>query len=378
MTCRRSRPAASPHPFAIWNDALNLFPRVDFNAAGNHLIVLVGEECGEFGPVGVATIGTGLASGGPSILTYDPQTFAATGAHELGHNFGLQHANLDHCPDEDTCEYHNFYSPMGLSIGAPPVFTPTALGTLYRAELDLVAPGEVATVASPQAALTQSFALAPRSSTAGLRGLLVTDPSTGTTYSVDWRSHTGRDATSFYGNTLGYGFSAPTPTYPAGVVIERQSGREATYLMTQMVDGRQTGAFAPGHVFAPSPRLRIAVNAIDGSTATVTVQMGAAPTPPAPPAAPKKLSAKAPKITGTARVGKTLKVKVGAWSPRPAYRYQWYAGGKKITKKGTKSSFKLTSKQKGKRITVRVTGTKSGYVTVTKASKSTKKVAKKK
>jgi hypothetical protein len=85
--------------------------------------------------------------------------------------------------------------------------------------------------------------------------------------------------------------------------------------------------------------------------------------------------APAPKITGTAKVGKTLKVKVGAWSPKAKYSYQWYANGKAI-KKATKSSLKLKKAQKGKKITVAVTAKKAGYEPKTKKSKATKKVKK--
>jgi hypothetical protein len=80
-----------------------------------------------------------------------------------------------------------------------------------------------------------------------------------------------------------------------------------------------------------------------------------------------------PKITGTAKVGKTLKVKVGAWRPAPAFRYQWYANDKAI-KGATKPSYKLKKAQKGKKIKVKVTATKSGYETETRISGATKKV----
>jgi ribosomal protein L11 len=91
-------------------------------------------------------------------------------------------------------------------------------------------------------------------------------------------------------------------------------------------------------------------------------------------AAPKKLTATpTPKISGSAVVGKTLTAKPGAWKPSSKLAYQWYAGGAKI-KGATKSTFKITSKQKGKKITVKVTGTKAGYTTVTKTSKATAKV----
>jgi hypothetical protein len=84
-------------------------------------------------------------------------------------------------------------------------------------------------------------------------------------------------------------------------------------------------------------------------------------------------AAAVPKITGKAKVGKTLKVKVGKWSPVPKFTYQWYAGGKAI-KGATKATLKLKKAQKGKKITVKVTGKKAGYITKTKTSKATAKV----
>lgn len=83
--------------------------------------------------------------------------------------------------------------------------------------------------------------------------------------------------------------------------------------------------------------------------------------------------AKTPTISGTAKVGKKLTAKTGTWTAGTTFSYRWYANGTAISK-ATKSTFTLTKAQKGKRITVKVTGTKSGYATVTKTSKSTAKV----
>lgn len=78
-----------------------------------------------------------------------------------------------------------------------------------------------------------------------------------------------------------------------------------------------------------------------------------------------------PTTSGTAKVGKTLTAKPGTWKPSGVkLSYQWYRSGSKISG-ATKSSYKLTSKDKAKKITVKVTGTKSGYLSVTKTSKST-------
>jgi len=83
-----------------------------------------------------------------------------------------------------------------------------------------------------------------------------------------------------------------------------------------------------------------------------------------------------PTISGTAKVGRTLTAKPGTWKPSGVkLSYQWYRSGSKISG-ATKSSYKLTSKDKSKKITVKVTGTKSGYLSVTKTSKSTAAVKK--
>lgn len=96
------------------------------------------------------------------------------------------------------------------------------------------------------------------------------------------------------------------------------------------------------------------------SNATVAVAKGA-------------LSAATPKVSGTYKVKKTLKVKAGTWGPSGVkLSYQWLRGGKAI-KGATKTSYKLGKADKGKKISVKVTGTLSGYTTVAKTS-SAKKV----
>ncbi|MFT3889484.1 MAG: CHAP domain-containing protein [Arachnia sp.] len=82
-----------------------------------------------------------------------------------------------------------------------------------------------------------------------------------------------------------------------------------------------------------------------------------------------------PKISGTVKVGKKLTATPGTWSPSGVkLSYQWLRDGKTISG-ATKSTYTLTKSDKGKKITVKVKGTKSGYTTVTKTSKSTAKVA---
>jgi uncharacterized repeat protein (TIGR02543 family) len=93
-----------------------------------------------------------------------------------------------------------------------------------------------------------------------------------------------------------------------------------------------------------------------------------------------------PTVSGTAQVSNTLTAKKGTWSgyPTPALTYQWYACTKKVTaakatvpstcKKitgATKSKLKLAKGQKGKFISVLVTGKGTGTTATKWLSKST-------
>ena len=70
-------------------------------------------------------------------------------------------------------------------------------------------------------------------------------------------------------------------------------------------------------------------------------------------------------VKGTARVGKKLSVKKPKFAvKRVKITYQWFVGKKKI-KGAKKATIKLTSKYRGKKLTVKVTVKKAGFKTVT-------------
>jgi hypothetical protein len=79
-----------------------------------------------------------------------------------------------------------------------------------------------------------------------------------------------------------------------------------------------------------------------------------------------------PIIAGTLKVGKSVTATLGVWLDNPTLSYQWLLDGKPISK-ATKATLKLPSSAKNKKLSVRVTATKSGYASVSKTS-STKKV----
>ena len=85
------------------------------------------------------------------------------------------------------------------------------------------------------------------------------------------------------------------------------------------------------------------------------------------------LTAATPKITGTLKVGSTLTAVPGTWTSGAALTYQWYADGAAISK-ATAKTYKVPASLAGKKVSVAVTGKKSGYTTVTKRSAVSKAV----
>lgn len=86
------------------------------------------------------------------------------------------------------------------------------------------------------------------------------------------------------------------------------------------------------------------------------------------------LTSSAPTISGSSRVGSTMTANAGTWGPAPVtLSYQWYKSGVAITG-ATGSTYALKTTDKGATLKVRVTGSKTGYTSVSKDSASTSRV----
>ena len=84
------------------------------------------------------------------------------------------------------------------------------------------------------------------------------------------------------------------------------------------------------------------------TSAAVTVAYGVAP----------KATAK-PKIVGTAKVARTVKVSVGVWTPKAtSYRYEWRVNGRIVA---TAASLKLVKAWAGKTLTLTVVARRTGH-----------------
>jgi len=76
----------------------------------------------------------------------------------------------------------------------------------------------------------------------------------------------------------------------------------------------------------------------------------------------------APTVAGTARVGSSVAATVKAWTPAATtVTYQWLRGGSPIAG-ATKATYRPVAADAGKKLSVRVSGTRPGYVTTTAVS----------
>lgn len=440
---------AGDNGIAVWNEAATKFPVVFSSSTTNHLMVLVPESCNQGGSVGIGTVGQTIGQGGRAIIKLG-QGALQTGPHELGHNFGLGHANLETCSTSCSIRpYADIYSVMGFAVlGGSSRFTAPALDSPTRRFLDLA--DEVATLNLPGSTTT---VLKSRADAAGVRGLRVVDPLGGADYFVDYRAGTGRDTSSFFAS----GDSLGLYRYGSGVVVTQyqpaaQTG-QAFKALTRGDGSIYRASMATTDSYTNSTgSVKITVGAVDGSGAAVTVVR----TGPVPAANPtfshlprvlqpvsavtngwasgttftyqwkvngvavagattdtykpaivdynKNLSvtvtgskpgyfkqtrtsltttqttvyagilgAGTPTISGTARVGSTLKVNPGAWTYGTRLTYRWYANNAPISG-ATSTTYKITSNRRGAVITVKVTGSKYPFLAATKTSAPTAKV----
>lgn len=76
-----------------------------------------------------------------------------------------------------------------------------------------------------------------------------------------------------------------------------------------------------------------------------------------------------PTIAGTTKVGNVVTVKRGTWTWGTTFKYRWLRNGVPISE-ATNSTYKVRTADRDKRITVRVTGSRLGYTTVSQTSEA--------
>lgn len=127
-----------------------------------------------------------------------------------------------------------------------------------------------------------------------------------------------------------------------------QSGSSRYYVLPASMAGKQVTLHVTGTKSGYEPATVL-------STPTAAVARGS-------------LTVGTVRIYGTLKVGSTVRAYKASWGPTPvAYRYRWKIGSAWVTgTAGTRSYLKLPSRARGKRITLVLTVSKTGYTTVTK------------
>lgn len=162
-----------------------------------------------------------------------------------------------------------------------------------------------------------------------------------------------------------------------GEPIPGTNARASQYKLVAADGGTQlsfrvttTGLGLPNEVIAVSSPVTV-----DAAAPTAGSPTGASAGPSGRPAKPLALKVRTkPKLTGEARVGERLKVKLPAFAQSGVnLKFQWFASGQRI-KGQAGSSLKLKKTHEGKRIAVKVIATKAGYAKLELKAGPTQKV----
>ncbi len=345
--------------WAVLQEAAALFPGVDYSSGTDQVgVVVPGTTCAG-GALGVGSMGGGLTDGGGFVSLDDPQQFNGVTAHEMGHNFGLGHANLQTCGSE-VCqtEYGGIFDIMGYGVAA--YDQTTALSTPFREHLGIVQPGEVERLSLDFGASPESVTrtIAPRSSPSGRRSLLVTDPDDGSEFYLDYRSGGGTDAGSAYaGNMVLTTVDGERIRFRPGVTRIRAQGNEAI-----IRSSGQDASMIPGETWTnDSGTLSMSVAAMDASSASVTISW-------APGAGFTTVGDL--ELTRDARPGGYASVAPDAeWDPSPWTTTQWLRDGEPVAG-ATDGRFSIGVADVGHQLSARVTAWGYGLRPVTRTTDS--------
>jgi hypothetical protein len=148
------------------------------------------------------------------------------------------------------------------------------------------------------------------------------------------------------------GAPIPNATATEYTPASSDAGTQFTFRVTA------SGIGGPNVVTSDSAPVAIGAEVVTPRSATPSV------TPKPTPTTPELTVKRKPKLTGSARVGQRLKLRLPTFSESNVkLTVRWLANGKRI-KKQAKSSLKLTDALKRKRITATITASRTGHKTL--------------
>ncbi|MFF2276662.1 hypothetical protein [Agromyces sp. NPDC058126] len=159
---------------------------------------------------------------------------------------------------------------------------------------------------------------------------------------------------------VGYTLAASAAVSPSGSTLAYQWYRSGTAI---------TGATAATYRLTTSDYGKtISVRITASRLAYTTTAKASVATSAVGPGA---MTGPTPSVTGTARLGYTLKAAAGTWPSGTTLKYQWRANGVAISGATGSSYFLNSGSLGGKRITVSVTGSRYAFSPLTRTSSAT-------
>ena len=334
---------------AMRDEAEERFPAADFYSGDQIMVIVPNATCDGGSAVGMGELGTSFASGGFTVVRDDPTFGLSTAAHEVGHNYGFQHAGLYACGQASVgclAEYGGVYDVMGYAVDETAL---PALNTPYRVMAGITDTGEVAET-DFTAPFTTSWTIRPRSSATGQRSVHLIDPDTGDDIWVDYRDGSGADTGTAYANgtTLGYGLEGyPDYTYNPGVVLERRLSGDRTAVTPATIG---MAALHRGDSWSnTSGSLQVTFDSIESGTAAITVTYAPTGIDPGPGSVI---------LTGNTVFGDNpyLDAETTGWREDATLSYTWLRDEVEIPDAGHFSQYRPTADDVDHEISVRVTG----------------------
>ncbi|MCB0905626.1 MAG: hypothetical protein KDB63_00715 [Nocardioidaceae bacterium] len=324
-------------------EAAARFPKANFGGA-DQLIVLMPASCAGEGLTGRAGMGSlSFAHGGFSILRTDARWFQQSLAHELGHNYGLDHSRLGPCDPDCTSDYGDLYSVMGGAVTG--YSKPTALSSAYRVMQGITTRGEIKTLTFPTKTTEYTVVLRGRGDAKGTRGLIVPASSDGSgQIFLDFRSGRGVDDGTFYASAAG------SAKYQRGLVAEVINNTNGIALLpdngTKATSQGQSRYLAGG---------KVTVTVTAQTTTTITLKVTMRGVSSAWPSPGKVQLSTAP------TVGKPVSAVVSGFSPLPDHlTYEWRLDGAAVPG-ATGDTYTPTGDIVGRQLAVYVTATNARY-----------------
>jgi hypothetical protein len=257
--------AAQQLGYSSWSQFKSMSPA----GTARHLIVLQPVACQSLAGVGVGIVGSSLHYGGAVRQIIGGGADTSTLAHEVGHNFGLGHSNLQYCTGT-TCssyEYWDIYDVMGLGISGRDVLTPLNTTTASRLGFLPADSTESYSLASGSMKQTLSLSVTRLSATSGVRLLKITDPRTKQVFYIELRDGLGSPQPYYALNPTVTQFGGRSVTFTPGVRMLRPTGNGSAVIASPQPTGHHRTAIQAGQSMT-SPSGGITVTAVSGTPNT--------------------------------------------------------------------------------------------------------------